>query len=342
MDNKKKTLIIVVLVTVFVLIVGIIAIKIYLNLKNQKEIDTSIHAVVIGEDVPFYQEAKTDNVKQIRLLKKGEEVYILDEFEENGVSWSKVKVDGRINGFVRTENIQYFEEINSERVLVSDVSKFNFGTDFKSKGDYEVFLLKNNISYVYIRAGGRGYGTEGNMYEDSNFQVFVDACEFLGVPYGFYFLDEALNSEEIDEEVEFIKEFLSKYAGENCKLPVALDIEKHNGEGRADDIWNDRAKLVQELIDKLEKENIDTIVYSNAQTANLYLSSLSTRFWISYYPEDDLIPDYWYFDIESQEGASNVELNKKTIGWQFSETGAGDEVTARVDLSLFNKDFFAK
>lgn len=180
------------------------------------------------------------------------------------------------------------------------------------------------------------------MYLDTDFRVFVDACEYLGVPYGFYFLDEALNSEEIDEEVEFIKEFLKNNAGENCILPVALDIERHNGQGRADNIWNDRASLVQELINKLEAEDIDTIVYSNAHIANLYLSSLDTKFWIAYYPEENSIPDYWYFNIETQEGASNIELNKKTVGWQFSENGAGDEVTARVDLSLFNIDFYEK
>ena len=34
--------------------------------------------------------------------------------------------------------------------------------------------------------------------------MFVDACEYLGMPYGFYYIDEALNSEEIDEEITFM------------------------------------------------------------------------------------------------------------------------------------------
>lgn len=340
MENKKKKIFIITAIVLVILIIGIVGINIYLYLRNQAEINSSIHAIIISEYAPFYKSARTENVKQIRVLNKGENVYILDEFEQEGIEWYKVKVDGRINGYVRAENVQYFEIANSEKVLVSDVSKFNAGTDFLSQEEYEVFLLENEISYVYIRAGGRGYGAEGNMYIDSDFQMFVNACEYLGVPYGFYFLDEALNSEEIDEEVEFIKDFLENNAGENCILPVALDIERHNGQGRADNIWNDRATLVQELIDKLENENIKTIVYSNANIANLYLSSLDTKFWIAYYPEEDTIPAYWYFDLENQEGASNTELNKKTIGWQFSENGAGDEVTDRVDLSLFNKDFF--
>lgn len=74
-------------------------------------------------------------------------------------------------------------------------------------------------------------------------------------------------------------------------------------------------------------------------TANLYLSSLNTKFWLAYYPQDDKVPDYWYFDTE-QDAASNKELYKKTIGWQFSESGAGDKITDRVDLSLFKKEFY--
>lgn len=340
MGSKRKKIFLIIVFILLILIIGAISTKVYLDKKNQDEIDSSIHAIVISEYAPFYKEAKTENVKQIKVLNKGENVYILDEFEQEGIDWYKVKVDGKKNGYVRAENVQYFEEVNREKVLVSDVSKFNYETDFDTKEDYEVFLIENKISYVYIRAGGRGYGDEGNMYEDSNYQMFVDACEYLGVPYGFYFIDEALNTKEIKEEVEFIKEFLELNAGENCKLPVALDIERHNGDGRADDIWDKRAELVQELIDELEDEDIDSIVYSNAHTANLYLSSLDTKFWIAYYPGDDTIPDYWYFDLTTQEGADNLDLNKKTIGWQFSENGAGEEVTARVDLSLFKKDFF--
>ena len=201
MENKKKRIRLIIFIVILVLIISVIGIFIYLDRKNQAEIDASIHAIVISEYAPFYKEAKTDNVKQIRVLNKGENVYILDEFEQDGIDWYKVKVDGRRNGYVRAENVQYFEEVNRERVLVSDVSKFNYETDFSTKEEYEVFLIENEISYVYIRAGGRGYGDEGVMYIDSNYQVFVDACEYLGIPYGFYFLDEALNTKEIEEEV---------------------------------------------------------------------------------------------------------------------------------------------
>lgn len=336
--KKKLIIIIIAILTVVVLGASLMALREYQEKKNQEEIDSSIHGVVIAKDTPFYLKPETENVRQIRLLKKSDNVYILDEFESNDIKWYKVKVDGKINGYVRAEDVDYYKEVNKEKVLVSDVSQFN-SKDFETSEDYEVFLLENKINYVYIRAGGRGYGAKGNFYEDTEYQKYIDACEYLKIPYGFYFLEEALDDKEINEEVNFIKEFLDKHSGKYCKLPVALDIEKHDGKGRADDIWNERAELVQKLIDKLNRKKIDNIVYTNAQTANLYLSSLDTKFWIAYYPKDEKVPDYWYFDT-NQEGAENMELYKKTIGWQFSETGAGDEVVKRVDLSLFKKEFY--
>lgn len=336
--KRKLIIIIIAILTAVILVASLMALKEYQEKKNQEEIDSAIHGVVIAKDTPFYLKPETENVRQIRLLKKSDNVYILDEFENNDIKWYKVKVDGKINGYVRAEDVDYYKEVNKEKVLVSDVSQFN-SKDFETSEDYEVFLLENKINYVYIRAGGRGYGAKGNFYEDIEYQKYIDACEYLKIPYGFYFLDEALDDKEINEEVDFIKEFLDKHSGKYCKLPVALDIEKHDGKGRADDIWNERAEIVQKLINKLNRKKIDNIVYTNAQTANLYLSSLDTKFWIAYYPQDEKIPDYWYFDTK-QEGAENMELYKKTVGWQFSETGAGDEIIERVDLSLFKKEFY--
>ena len=298
--NKFFMIIVIVLLLLVCLIIGL---KTYFEKVNQEEIDSSIHGVVIAREAPFYSRPKTENVKQLKLLEKGENVYILDEFEKDGIEWYKVKIDGKTNGYMRAENVDYYEEVNSEKVLVTDVSHFNIGKSFDTMEEFQVFLLESKIDSVYIRAGGRGYGTEGNFYYDKNYKDYINACEYLGIPYGFYFLDEALNDEEIEEEVEFIKNFLNENAGPNHKLPVAIDID--------------------------------------AKIADLYLSTLNTEFWIAYYPDEGKIPDYWYFDTD-QEAAQNVELQKKTIGWQFTESGAGIDIPVDIDMSIMKKDFYKK
>ncbi len=267
----KKIFFLILIPLLIVILVGIWRVRIA---TNEREIKESIHGIVIADKLAFYESPRETNVKQIRALNKSQNVYILDEVEENGVSWYKIKVDGKINGYVYKDGVDYYKEVKGEKVLVADVSQFDFDKDFQTKEDFEVFVVENKLSGVYIRAGGRGYGEEGNFYEDKSFQEYVDACEYLKIPYGFYFLDEALNDDEIKEEVKVIKEFLKNNSSENCKLPLALDIEDHEGKGRADDIWLDRAPIVQKLIDSLKKEKIDVIVYTNARNGK----SLFIRF----------------------------------------------------------------
>lgn len=263
--NKRNIKLLLVLV-VIILIIFVIRWRVKIII-NEKEIKTAIHGVVISDELAFYKSPKQTNVKQIKVLKKSENVYILNEFEKDGIAWYKIKVDEKINGYVYAQGVDYYKEVNGEKVIVVDVSQFDLEKDFATKEDFEVFVLKNKVSGVYIRAGGRGYGKEGNFYEDEKYQEYVEACEYLKIPYGFYFLDEALNEKEIKEEVAVIKEFLSKAAGEHCTLPLALDVEDHEGKGRADDIWSLRAELVQKLIDYLKKERIESIVYTNARNS---------------------------------------------------------------------------
>lgn len=339
-SNKKKILLILLVLVVTVIIISFIYAKIE-EKRNNIDISNAIHGIVIKENTIFYKKPKISKWRRIRDLDVGDNVYIVEEIvdEKNNV-WYKVKNEDKA-GYVLKENVSYYEFLDKDgNVLMSDVSKFNIQfKHFESTQDYETFILKSNINYVYIRAGGRGYGDEGNFYTDTQYKLFIEACEYLGVPYGFYYIDEAITSEEIDEEVEFIKNFINENATKMCKLPLALDIENHDGVGRADEIWEDRAELVSELISKFKENNINTIVYSNAKWASDYLSTLDTKFWLAYYTLEGKIPDYWYTQTE-QEAVQNEELMNKMIGWQFTETGAGRQIPYEVDISLVNNNFF--
>ena len=91
----------------------------------------------------------------------------------------------------------------------------------------------------------------------------------------------------------------------------------------------------------MDSNGYETIVYSNANTCNNYLSKLDTKFWLAYYPEETFIPDYWYSQT-SQAGATNSNLTKKMIGWQFTESGVKHVIKEKVDFSIFKSDFFNK
>lgn len=339
--NKKKLLILLVVIFLIILLIVFIN-KIIENKRNNIDVSNAIHGVIINENTVFYKKPKESKWKDIREFEIGENVYIVDEIvDKKDKIWYKVKAKDKV-GYVLKENVSYYEFSNEDgKVLMSDVSKFNIiFKHFKNSGDYEAFILKNKINYVYIRAGGRGYGEEGNFYTDPKFQVFIDACEYLGVPYGFYYVDEAITNEEVNEEVEFIDKFIKDNATELCVLPLVIDIEKHDGiVGRTDEIWEDRAELATELVSKFKEKNIETIIYTNANIANEFLYTVDTKFWLAYYNLENKIPDYWFTE-SGHEATANLELMSKVVGWQFTENGAGEEINYPVDVSLVENNFF--
>lgn len=338
--NKKRILFFILIFIICLLIIFFIYKK-REEKWNNIDVSDSIHGVIIKDNIGFYRKPKISKWRHISDLDLGQNVYIVEEFtDEDGKKWYKVKSDNKV-GYIEKENADYFEFSSEEgRVLMSDVSKFNVLYDhFKNSGEYGAFLLNSNINYVYIRAGGRGYGDEGNFYTDPNFQLFIDECEFLGVPYGFYYIDEAITEEELDEEVKFIEDFLEKNKTKMCVLPVVIDAEYHDGVGRADEMWEDRAELITTLISKFKEKNIDTIVYSNASLAEEYLAEVDTKFWIAYYDLKHEIPRHWYTDTD-QEAAQNEEFTSKIVGWQFTETGIEKDTEYPVDISVVDNNFF--
>lgn len=339
--NKKK---VVIVACVILLILFIVILSIYIKKEEEwNNIDTSnsIHGVITNDNIGFYRKPKNSKWRKISDLNLGQNIYIIEEIkDENGKVWCKVKADKKV-GYVEKENTDTFKFVEEDGyVLMSDVSKFNvIYKHFKTPGEYGAFLLKYDINYVYIRAGGRGYGEEGNFYTDPNFKMFIDECEFLEIPYGFYYIDEAITEEELDEEVKFIEDFLKENKTKMCKLPLVIDVEDHDGKGRAKDLWEERAELVTNLISKFNEKNIDTIVYTNANLANEYLYTIDTKFWIAYYDLKYEIPKVWYTEAE-EEAAQNEELKSKIIGWQFTESGIEKKSKYPVDFSVVDNNYF--
>lgn len=320
------------------IIIAIVLIKLLINiLIVNHQMKTAINSITINENVPLYTTAKEKN--KIKNLDIGTNVYVLKNItDKNGIKWSKVKVDKKV-GYVLSENIGSYKKSEMKKTLMLDVSKFNMQNNFSTIGEFKAFLLNNKINYVYIRAGGRGYGEAGNFYTDTNYKEYADACEFLKIPFGFYFLDEAITSEEVDEEVNFIKEFIENNKYKSNTLPIALDVEKHIEKGRADDIWDTRYILVNELIEKIQQNGYSAIVYSNANIANKYLTNVNAKLWLAYYPDLTERPNYWYSDT-NEEGAKNNLLISKMVAWQFTETGIKDIIKEKVDLSIVYNSFF--
>lgn len=366
--NRKKILILVLSIIVLILIFIGIGKLIYnhgLNKEKNASVEGTIHGVVLNENLILYKKPGKNFFFGEVPIKQGDSAYIFEKVDKKGEAWYKVKCNDRI-GYILVDNVGTYEFNDKlENTLMSDVSKFDvLGERFLSEGGFERFIVNNKINYVYIRAGGRGYGDEGNMYYDPNYEMYINACEYLKVPYGFYYLDEALNEEEVKEEVEFMKDFINKNGKEYNLLPVAIDMEYKDGKGRCDSEEElvHRSEIASMLTEAFKNENIDTIIYSNALYAARYLNDVDTVFWVANYPGDNKIPNEWmdlskYIALEGEEEGGEVEnSNEKTIAqekiqaivdksfiWQFTHTGAKEDgITFKLDLSLVKDNYLMK
>lgn len=276
-------------------------------------------------------------------LQEGENVYILKTITKNNKKYFKVKYKLSV-GLVPEDKVFFFDKTeNTQYSLMSDVSSFDYTSGrFKTQGEYELFIIKNNIRYVYIRAGGRGY-TEGKIYYDNNFKMFRDACEYLKIPYGFYFIDEAINQAEAEEEANIILEFIKQNKTSMNKLPFVIDLEYQSGKSRTDELWPKRGEIITNITNKLNSSGIETLIYANAKKMNANLIKLNQKFWVAYYTEENKIPTEWLSKYKNQEIANNLQAMSKVIAWQFSETGAkANNITQKLDLSLVLTEEFEK
>ena len=331
--NKKK--LIVTIIIFFAIFVGLI----YLfGIISQALTSTkkATPGVITENNTEFLR-----SMYKTKKLQEGENVYILKTITKNNKKYFKVKYKLSV-GLVPEDKVFFFDKTeNTQYSLMSDVSSFDYTSGrFKTQGEYELFIIKNNIRYVYIRAGGRGY-TEGKIYYDNNFKMFRDACEYLKIPYGFYFIDEAINQAEAEEEANIILEFIKQNKTSMNKLPFVIDLEYQSGKSRTDALWSKRGEIITNITNKLNSSGIETLIYANAKKMNANLIKLNQKFWVAYYTEENKIPTEWLSKYKDQEIANNLQAMSKVIAWQFSETGAkANNITKRLDLSLvLTKEF---
>ncbi len=328
-----------------------------LNLSNAKP------AIICEDDVKLYYDKD-----EFLVLSKYDLISIVhDNFLSNTYT---ISFAGR-SGEIPKSCAKYYQFHTFEKhSLMVDVSEFNMRDNFENSGDFALFVLNHGINYVYIRLGGRGYGEKGNFYRDACADDYIAICDFLKIPYGFYFLDEALNEEEVIEEVDFVKSFLAEHPAKMNVLPLAIDLEFQEGEGRADGIWDERTDLLQSLIQKFNEDNIHCILYTNAKIGNDYLSELDCDFWVARYPQNGIIPNSTFAEFINFEQAmmvSNYVLDNhhqikaqldtgkefinpysgdfldKIIGWQFSADGATEDgIHEAIDLSIVKNAYFKK
>lgn len=193
-----------------------------------------------------------------------------------------------------------------------DVSAFQGDIDWTQ-------VKKSGIDFAMIRLGYRGYGT-GKLVEDEYARQNLAGAAQAGLAVGAYFYSQALNIEEVNEEILFMLEVLS-----DCHLdmPIVLDWEIPTADART---ANMDARTLTDMqlhfCEKMTELGYEPMIYFNwYQSSHLYyLSELEEYdFWLALYQDRMTYP--W-----------KVEM------WQYTDQGRVPGIYGNVDINVYMPD----
>lgn len=186
------------------------------------------------------------------------------------------------------------------------------------QGDIDWEKVKaSGMEFVFVRLGFRGYGEDGVLKLDSNFEKNIQGARAAGLDVGVYFFAQAVNEEEAVEEAEFVLENLIEY---DLQMPVVYDPESIlHEDARTDDVTGEQfTKNTKAFCETIEDSGYDAMIYCN-------------MLWQAFELDLEELADYpiWYADYEEYpQTPYHFEI------WQYSSEGTVDGIQGNVDLNI--------
>lgn len=242
-----------------------------------------------------------------------------DHWDELYFSNKWYKIDTDIP-FREYDNTLFYEDEKEYMHYDSDAYNYETGVDvsvYQGTIDWEK-VKAAGIDYAIIRVAGRGWGTEGKLYEDTNFRQNIEGALEAGIPVGVYIFSQAVNATEAIEEAAYVLELIDGY---DITYPIVFDWEEvSSSSARTKNITT--ASLVsaaEAFCETIAFAGYEPMVYFNTTCGyGLYdLSELTDYpFWYASYSS---IPNFYY----------NFQM------WQYTDSGYVDGIAGKVDMNLY-------
>ena len=207
---------------------------------------------------------------------------------------------------------RYLKSLRCDSIPGIDVSAYQGDINWNQ-------VSLSGIKFAMIRVGYRGYGT-GKIVEDAYARENLRDAIYFGLEVGVYFFSQALNEEEVEEEIAFILDIIKDY---DITMPVVFDWEYISAEART---ANMDARTLTDLnlyfCRRMEEEGYTPMIYFNSYQARnlMFLYELEDYpFWLAYY---SYRMNYPY----------RVEM------WQYTSTGRVPGIRGDVDINVMLLD----
>lgn len=192
-----------------------------------------------------------------------------------------------------------------------DVSSHQGDIDWKK-------VAKSGVEFAMVRVGYRGYGEEGKLMLDANYQQNIEGAQAAGLDVGVYFFSQATSIWEVEEELEML---LGAIEGYELTCPVVFDWEHitTSSNSRTRDISGASiSRMADFFCHEVTQAGFTPAVYFNKDLAYLYLDLErldGNTFWLAEY---DSVPDFYY----------HFEM------WQYTSKGRVPGIEGNVDMNL--------
>ena len=236
---------------------------------------------------------------------------VLETVEGAEVStYSKYNLEKDENGYY-----VYKEDGKVISHLGVDISEYQGEVDFAA-------VKAAGADFVILRIGGRYYGDEGKLYEDSAFDTYYEQAKAAGLKVGAYFFSQAASVKDAEEEAAAA---IKKLNGRTLDYPLAFDWENIGDEpARTDDITgSELTKIAEAFCDAVNKAGYKSIVYANSAQMFIMYDFNTMKdydFWLADYR--DFPTMFYHYDM-----------------WQYSDSGEIDGIEGTVDLNISFTDF---
>ncbi|MCR5053922.1 MAG: glycoside hydrolase family 25 protein [Lachnospiraceae bacterium] len=196
---------------------------------------------------------------------------------------------------------------------------YSLGIDVSHHQGYIDFNAVKEAGYDFViaRIGYRGYGEEGSLNADREFDNYYRDAKAAGLQVGAYFFAQAVNEEEAKEEADFVLGILN---GRELDLPVVYDPESILDDvARTDNVSGEQFTANTKVFcETIAEAGYEPMIYANMlwEAFELDLSKLEG------YP-------IWYADYEDKP-----QTPYDFVIWQYTNEGSVPGVEGVCDIDI--------
>lgn len=180
-------------------------------------------------------------------------------------------------------------------------------------------VAQDGVEFAIIRVGFRGYGSEGRLVVDEQFENNIQGAIAAGIKVGVYFFSQAVNETELLEEANLVLSQIEPY---HLDCPVVYDVEKTTGDGRNGRMnqisVEERTNLTKLFCQTVAGAGYTPMIYHNTEMGALMIDIAALEEY-----------DKWYASYSSK-----MFYPYEYKIWQYSDKGKIQGINTNVDLNI--------